>query len=150
VLLPSASVFLLLLCNDKAVLGPWCNPRWLNALASVIVAVLVLLSLILMATTLFPGIDVTTVTLVGGCLLVVALLALGAVSRRGSRAAPGVTVIRSGPPEPPKEEWTMPPLALLERVEWSTGRKAAMLALWGYLVVSVILLIVKAVQLAGG
>ena len=37
VLLPSATVFLLLLCNDRAVLGPWRNPGWLNALASVIV-----------------------------------------------------------------------------------------------------------------
>ncbi|MDW9253969.1 natural resistance-associated macrophage family protein [Burkholderia thailandensis] len=27
VLLPSATVFLLLLCNDKAVLGPWVNSR---------------------------------------------------------------------------------------------------------------------------
>ena len=30
VLLPSAVVFLLLLCNDREVLGPWTNPRWLN------------------------------------------------------------------------------------------------------------------------
>ena len=30
VLLPSASVFLLLLCNDPEVLGPWRNPAWLN------------------------------------------------------------------------------------------------------------------------
>ena len=59
VLLPSATVFLLLLCNDRAVLGPWRNPQWLNVLASLIVAVLVLLSLILMATTVFPKIDVT-------------------------------------------------------------------------------------------
>ena len=54
VLLPSASVFLLLLCNDRQVLGPWRNPPWLNALASVIIGVLVLLSLILMMSTLFP------------------------------------------------------------------------------------------------
>ena len=33
ILLPSASVFLLLLCNDREVLGPWLNPRWLNVLA---------------------------------------------------------------------------------------------------------------------
>ena len=66
VLLPSATVFLLLLCNDREVLGPWRNPPWLNVLATVIVAVLVLLSLILMATTVFPSIDVTTVALVGG------------------------------------------------------------------------------------
>ncbi len=64
VLLPSASVFLLLLCNDPAVLGPWCNKLWLNILASVIVAVLVLLSLVLMATTVFPDIDVVKFTAV--------------------------------------------------------------------------------------
>jgi hypothetical protein len=44
----------------------------------------------------------------------------------------------------------MPPLALLDRPEWSTPRKVAMLTLRGYLVVSVVLLIVKSVQLAGG
>ena len=34
VLLPSASVFLLLLCNDREVLGPWRNAGWLNVLAT--------------------------------------------------------------------------------------------------------------------
>ena len=34
VLLPSATVFLLLLCNDAAVLGPWVNRPWLNAVAT--------------------------------------------------------------------------------------------------------------------
>src|SRR5579872_6418970 len=48
ILLPSATVFLLLLCNDRAVLGPWANRPWLNALATVIVSVLLVLSLILM------------------------------------------------------------------------------------------------------
>ena len=46
--------------------------------------------------------------------------------------------------------WRMPPLALLKPAEWSAGRKLAILALRGYLVVSVLLLIVKAVQLGGG
>src|SRR6202035_5551810 len=36
VLLPSATVFLVLLCNDKAVLGPWTNPRWVNGIAAAI------------------------------------------------------------------------------------------------------------------
>jgi hypothetical protein len=49
-----------------------------------------------------------------------------------------------------RESWRMPPLALLKPVEWSTGRKTAMLVLRGYLVISVALLIVKAVQLGGG
>jgi hypothetical protein len=44
----------------------------------------------------------------------------------------------------------MPPLPELPRPEWSTGRKAAMLALRGYLVVAVLLLLVKVVQIALG
>jgi hypothetical protein len=53
-------------------------------------------------------------------------------------------------PDIPKEQWTMRPLALLARPEWSTGRKVSMLMLRGYLVVSVVLLVIKAVQLGGG
>jgi hypothetical protein len=45
--------------------------------------------------------------------------------------------------------WRMPPLTLLKPVRWSTGTKLAVLGLRGYLVISVLLLIVKAVQLAG-
>ncbi|HEX8977498.1 MAG TPA: NRAMP family divalent metal transporter [Solirubrobacteraceae bacterium] len=149
VLLPSASVFLLLLCNDRDVLGPWCNPGWLNVLASVIVAVLVLLSLILMATTMFPGIDVTELSLIGGAVLAAGLAAFGLVALRASRGARAVTVVESGDTIP-KSQWTMPPLALLSRPRWSTGRKTAMLAMRGYLVISVILLVVKAIQLGGG
>jgi NRAMP (natural resistance-associated macrophage protein)-like metal ion transporter len=150
VLLPSASVFLLLLCNDREVLGPWRNPGWLNVIASVIIAVLVLLSLILMATTMFPSIDVTAVSAIGGATLAVGMVVFGLLTLRGRRGGAAVTVIESGPPQPPKEQWTMPPLALLGRPEWSTGRKVAMLSLRAYLLVSVILLIVKAVQLGGG
>ena len=149
VLLPSASVFLLLLCNDREVLGPWRNATWLNVLASVIVSVLVLLSLILMATTIFPRINVTTVMLGGGIALAVGLVGFGFVTLRSRQRARAVTII-DPTPSVPKEQWTMPPLALLARPEWSTGRKLAMLTLRSYLVASVILLIVKAVQLGGG
>jgi Mn2+/Fe2+ NRAMP family transporter len=40
ILLPSATVFLLLLCNDKAVLGPWTNSRWLNLFTGSVIVVL--------------------------------------------------------------------------------------------------------------
>jgi Mn2+/Fe2+ NRAMP family transporter len=149
VLLPSASVFLLLLCNDREVLGPWRNPPWLNIVASVIVATLILLSLILMATTLFPSIDVTAVSLIGAGVLVVGLASFGLATLRSRRGAEAVTVIEDHPPIP-KEQWTMPPLALLARPQWSTARKVTMLTLRAYLVVSVALLVVKAVQLGGG
>ena len=46
--------------------------------------------------------------------------------------------------------WRMPPLALLKPVEWSTATKMSVLILRGYLVVSVLLLIIKAVQLGSG
>ena len=36
VLLPSATVFLLLLCNDKAVLGPSVNGLWLDQVTVVL------------------------------------------------------------------------------------------------------------------
>jgi NRAMP (natural resistance-associated macrophage protein)-like metal ion transporter len=149
VLLPSASVFLLLLCNDREVLGPWRNSGWLNVLASVIVATLVLLSLILMATTVFPHIDVTAVSLGGAIALVVVLAGFGLVTLRSRRTAALVAVIEPGP-SVPREQWTMPPLALLARPRWSTGRKVAMFGLRAYLLASVILLIVKVVQVGGG
>ena len=53
VLLPSASVFLLLLCNDREVLGPWVNKPWLNIVAIIIVGVLLTLSATLVIGTLF-------------------------------------------------------------------------------------------------
>jgi Mn2+/Fe2+ NRAMP family transporter len=149
VLLPSATVFLVLLCNDLEVLGPWRNPGWLNVIASTIVATLILLSLILMATTIFPTINVTAVTLGGAAVLVVGLVGFGLVTLRSRRGAKAITVIQPGP-SIPKQQWTMPPLALLARPRWSTGRKVAMLTLRGYLLASMILLIIKAIQLGGG
>src|SRR6516165_2161697 len=67
VLLPSATVFLVLLCNDRAVLGPWVNKPWLNALAGLIIGILVLLSLVLTTATLFPALTGGQLaTLLGG------------------------------------------------------------------------------------
>jgi Mn2+/Fe2+ NRAMP family transporter len=146
-LLPSASVFLLLLCNDREVLGPWVNRRWLNIVAAFIVTTLLLLSGILMATTLFPDVNVVKVTeyLVVGIVIGV-ILAVGVLKwlerRHGPQPVP--------PPLPvgmDKTQWRMPRLALLDPVKWSAGTKLGMLALRGYLVVGAVLLVVKAVQL---
>jgi Mn2+/Fe2+ NRAMP family transporter len=54
ILLPSATVFLLLLCNDREVLGPRVNPRWLNVLAATVIGSLLGLSALLTATTIVP------------------------------------------------------------------------------------------------
>ncbi|KBZ60724.1 hypothetical protein K875_03671 [Mycobacterium [tuberculosis] TKK-01-0051] len=147
-LLPSASVFLLLLCNDREVLGPWVNRSWLNWVAGLIVGVLLLLSGILMATTLFP--DLNVVAVAGYLTLALVILAAGAapVLRWVARRQPS----RPQPQLPARgvdrNTWRMPPLALLEPVTWSPGTRLAMIALRGYLVVGALLLVVKAIQLS--
>jgi Mn2+/Fe2+ NRAMP family transporter len=142
-LLPSASVFLLLLCNDREVLGPWINRPWLNWVAGLIVGTLLLLSGILMATTLFPGIDVVAVA--GYLALALVILAAAAVPvlRWMGRRQP------APPPARPvdRNTWRMPPLTLLEPVTWSPGTRLGMIALRTYLVIGALLLVVKAVQL---
>jgi len=144
IMLPSATVFAILLCNDRAVLGPWVNKPWLNAVAGLIVGALLVLSLILVISTVIPSIDVTRLLVVLGSLMAGVLVA-GAIwlslSQRG--AAPMPEMSRAE-----RENWRMPALALLERPVWSPARKIAMLTLSGYLVVAILLLAVKAVQLA--
>jgi Mn2+/Fe2+ NRAMP family transporter len=147
VLLPSASVFLLLLCNDAEVLGPWVNPPWLNALASVIVGVLVMLSGTLVATTLFTGLAAGGIVIWLSAILV-AGLAAAAVRLRIVRARQGPRVPASaGMSRAERNSWRMPPIALLKPVSWSAGTKLSVLLLRGYLVVSVALLVVAAIRL---
>lgn len=53
-LLPAALVFLLLLLNDKPLMGEYVNTRWQNVMNWIIVAIVVLMSTLLGVTTLFP------------------------------------------------------------------------------------------------
>jgi Mn2+/Fe2+ NRAMP family transporter len=147
-LLPSASVFLLLLCNDREVLGPWVNRTWLNWVAGLIVGTLLLLSGILMATTLFPHIDVVAVA--GYLALALVLLAVAAVPALRWMARRQPPRPAAAPPARPvdRDTWRMPPLTLLEPVTWSPGTRLGMIALRSYLVIGALLLIVKAVQLS--
>jgi Mn2+/Fe2+ NRAMP family transporter len=149
VLLPSAAVFLLLLCNDPEVLGPWMNKRWLNVLACVIIGVLLDLSGTLVVSTVFPHLNVSRVAVVIAIVLILggglAFGVLELTQRRSGQVRP-----RSRLPQLTRQQrlnWRMPPLALLKPVQWSPATKLAMLLLRGYLVISVVLLVVKAVQI---
>ncbi|GAA2658417.1 divalent metal cation transporter [Streptomyces lunalinharesii] len=149
VLLPSATVFLLLLCNDRMVLGPWVNGRLTNAFTALTVGVLVVLSLILTATVLLPhlspawtaGIAAATGGFSG-------LSALGYAEvrrrRRGFTRAP-LPIDRSQ-----RQGWRMPPLAELPAPVVSTARKVGLTVLRTYLGFAVVLVIVRIVQLATG
>jgi Mn2+/Fe2+ NRAMP family transporter len=148
VLLPSASVFLLLLCNDKAVLGPWVNGRKLNVLTATIVWVLVLLSVILTASVLFPEISGAQIVdvLVGGMALGLCIgvfLLVQAWRRRDV-----VTVDDALAEVPDRSTWRMPALHVLERPSMSIQRKVGLLTLRAYLAVAFVLVIVKVVDVA--
>jgi len=147
VLLPSASVFLLLLCNDRDVLGPWVNGRKTNLFTAAVVAILVTLSVILTASVLFPAITAHQILDIVACCGAASLIAAGYASvRRLRNAAPAAAPVdRSG-----QETWRMPPLNLLHRPVMSAGRKVGMSALRLYLAVAMILVIIKIAQLAIG
>jgi Mn2+/Fe2+ NRAMP family transporter len=149
-LLPSASVFLLLLCNDREVLGPWVNRAWLNWVAVLIVGTLLLLSGILMATTIFPHLNVVTVAGYLALAMVILGAAAGPLLRWLARRQPAAPVAAAPIRDVDRNTWRMPPLALLQPVTWSAGTRLGMIALRAYLVVGALLLVVKAVQLSGG
>ena len=168
VLLPSATVFLLMLCNDKAVLGPWVNGKATNAFTGAVISVLIMLSLILVAAVAFPHISARQIVMImAGCvgLAIVAGLALVARGRARRPAGPLPVVgpvaaggagrreredaAASGEPAS-KENWRMPALAMLAPAPMSTGRRVGMLGMWAYLMAAMIAVVFRIVMLALG
>lgn len=153
VLLPSATVFLLLLCNDKAVLGPWVNSRFTNLITGAIVAVLVLLSIILTAAVVFPdmsGETITDILIVGGVLGLVTAIAMNVIHARetvGQEDEPQHHHHKKGDLQH-KYSWRMPPLEKLAPVALSSRNKLWMSVLRGYLLVAMIMVIWRVAQLA--
>lgn len=149
VLLPSATVFLLLLCNDKAVLGPWVNSKRLNLFTGAVIAVLVVLSIILTAATVFPDISGAAIVeiLVGGIGFFV-LAYLGTQLLRRRDGAGSSEEMSDGAKRALRDTWRMPPLDELAAPKLTFATRLWMGALRGYLVIAVGLVIVKVVQLA--
>jgi Mn2+/Fe2+ NRAMP family transporter len=146
VLLPSATVFLLLLCNDKAVLGPWVNTRWLNLFTGGVIVVLVMLSIILTASVMFPEAaseKVILSTLGGGGILGV-LVALGVLlaGKKDRRTAIAAAVDRAS-----CNNWRMPPLGALPPPRLSIAVKTWMFVLRAYLVLAAGLVLIRIVTL---
>ena len=145
VMLPSACLFVLLLCNDREVLGPWVNRPWFNLLASLILGVLLILSVILVVSTIFPTIDVARLFLILAAVMVVGLLCAIAINIRARRGMP---------PDPrmqeDRETWRMPSLALLTQPVKSRGRLIALCTVRGYAIVAMVSLLVKTIVTAHG
>jgi len=153
VLLPSATVFLLLLCNDKAVLGPWVNSKKLNVFTGAVIAVLVVLSIILTAATVFPDISGAAILkiLVGGCGLAAAVYVAVELSRklRATTVAEDASRLNKPALKELRNTWRMAPLEDLPAPQHLTlSTRVWMGVLRTYLVVAVGLVIVKVVQMA--
>ena len=145
ILLPSAILFLVLLCNDTEVLGPWVNTTWQNVVGYTIIAVLVVLSMVLVISTLFTSVDAVALTgvlfAVAGAIGVLVVVPLGFRARRlaASTGASRLAEVR----QLERATWRMPPLHLLARPTMSTGRRVGLLSLRVYLVASALLVAVK-------
>ena len=146
VLLPSATVFLLLLCNDRAVLGPWVNSKALNLFTGAVVWVLVMLSIVLTASVMYPDMSGETIIdiLAAGTLLAVAAHAaiIGWRWMRGESP-----VVTQSWPQGARDMWRMPPLAELPPPNLTLAKRVWMGVLRGYLILAVALVIVKVVQM---
>ena len=143
VLLPSATVFLLLLCNDKQVLGPWINSTKLNVFTGAVIWVLVMLSIILTASVMYPDISGEAIldVLVGGSVLAIVGYLATVLIRRNKR------VVEPGVDRSQRDTWRMPPLETLEPQKMTLTTRVWMAVLRGYLVIAVGLVIVKVVQM---
>jgi Mn2+/Fe2+ NRAMP family transporter len=139
-MLPSTTIFVLLLCNDREILGPWVNSKWLNALAATIVTALVVLSVTMMVSTLFTGINVikllSVLSVIAGVGLVIGL-PIGLL-RSPAKIKYDVN----------KRDWRTPRLTLLAPVPKTRGRKILLRSVGTYLLVAGVLLVVRIVQLA--
>jgi Mn2+/Fe2+ NRAMP family transporter len=160
ILLPSTLVFLVLLANDKAVLGPWVNGTAQNWASGVLVWGVTTFSLAPLVTTFFPDVTLTQclyafmVCTAGG-------LAAGAVLWRlrpdrrqpanlaadGGRRPPGMSryewreVLRAR-----RAEWRTPRLETLPRPVLTLPRKLGLLTLRGYIVFAIVIMAIKLVQ----
>lgn len=148
VLLPSATVFLLLLCNDKTVLGPWVNGRWTNILTALVVAVLVMLSVILVAAVIWPDIESKVIIdmLVGGGICTLAFVVLTYVIP--TRKPQGESTVEPVYSREEKLNWRMRPLPSLPPMVLSTQNRLWMSVLRLYLVAAMLMVICRVVQVA--
>jgi hypothetical protein len=147
-----------MLCNDKAVLGPWVNTAKTNAFTSVVIAALVTLSIVLVASVMFPAITATQIiAIVAGC----AAVAVTTVGWLGVRGIQGIRRRgRSGPPDADDSDgsdgssradrmmWRMPPLAELAVPKITGARRIGLIALRGYLAVAMVMVVLKVVLMA--
>ena len=162
ILLPSALVFLLLLANDRAVLGPWANTAAQNWLGGVIIWAVLTFSLAPLVTTFFPDVTLTqceyafaACTVLGGVAAAVLIRARSHTTRAAGSAGvtgcpPGTRAERRAALREERARWRTPPIGELPRPPLTPARRVGLLTLRGYIVFAVVIMVLKLIQIAGG
>ena len=176
VLLPATSVFLVLLCNDRAVLGPWVNRTWKNIVIGIVVWVLLLLSFASGASTLFPELSASKIEIglvAGAGIGLLSVLLAGLTHWLAARRQPTARTDITGRFDSTLDRdldrhaalsraelkalrnqdrlaWRTPALATLARPQISPLRRAGLITLRAYLLIAAALIILKITQLALG
>ena len=162
ILLPSALIFLILLANDKPVLGPWTNSTAQNVVGGVIVWVVTTFSLAPLVTTFYPDVTLRQCIYAFAVAAIIGLSAGAILWRlRPSRHQP-VSQDPDGNQRPPgmsrpewretlrerRTTWRTPRLDTLARPALSLARNVGLLTLRGYIVLAVVIMAIKLVQVA--
>jgi Mn2+/Fe2+ NRAMP family transporter len=139
-MLPSTTIIVLILCNDREIMGPWVNAKWLNVVAIVIITALVVISFTMMISTLFTSVDVVGL-----------LEALAVVAAVGLCVGLPLGLRRVEPPRTydiDRRDWRTPRLTLLAPMASSRPRRLLMRGQSLYLFVAGVVLLVRFIQLA--
>jgi hypothetical protein len=107
--------------------------------------VLLILSVILVVSTIFPTVDVARLFLILAVFMVIGLAAAIVINVRSRRAMPPDPRLQED-----RETWTMPPVTLLTQPVKSRGRLIALCTVRGYAIVAMVSQLIKTILAAHG
>ncbi len=160
ILLPSALIFLVLLANDKPVLGPWTNNSGQNWIAGLVAWTVTTLSLAPLVTTFYPNITLKQ------CVYAFAVctgigLAAGVVIWRLGHSRHGQDSLEPDSNKRPagmsraewrevlkerRAAWRSPRIDTLQLPVLSIARRIGLLTLRGYVIFAIVIMAIKLVQ----
>jgi Mn2+/Fe2+ NRAMP family transporter len=160
ILLPSALIFLILLANDKPVLGPWTNNTTQNWVGGVIVWIVITFSLAPLVTTFYPSVTLKQCGYAFAICTVMGLIAAATLWRLRPSRHQSVTLDPDSNERPPgmsrsewreilrdrRTAWRTPCLESLQRPTFSVARKIGLLTLRGYIAFAIVIMAIKLIQ----
>jgi Mn2+/Fe2+ NRAMP family transporter len=162
ILLPSALVFLILLANDKPVLGPWSNGTAQNWISGIIAWIVLTFSLAPLVTTFWPVITLKQSFIgLGACTVLGVIGAFALLRFRQAREDDAALAADPAGNKRPASmtraewkavlrgrriSWRTPAIDTLERPVLSMSRRIGLLALRGYIVFAIVIMVVKLIQ----